>query len=82
MRLLKKGEKSIPLGKQKEIFNNLAAERTREIEKQHDSINFRDMIYHFKGLNKDIDFTDFIPIQTLFDDIKSKKVIFEYVEKN
>ena len=40
------------------------------------------MIYHFKGLTKDINFNDFIDVKTLFDDIKSKKTILEHVEKN
>ena len=40
------------------------------------------MIHHFKGPTKDIDFNDLIDAETLFDDIKSKKKRFEYVEKN
>ena len=36
-------------------------------------------MYHFKG--KDIDFNDFIYAETLFDDIKSRKIRFEDAEK-
>ena len=42
-----KEEKSIPLEKQKEMFFNLVAERTGEIEKLHNSVNFQNLIYHF-----------------------------------
>ena len=34
--------------------------------------NYQNLIYHFKGPTKDIDFNDFIDVETLFDDIKSK----------
>ena len=40
------------------------------------------MIYGFKGSIKDIDFNDLIGAETLFVDIKSKKIKFEDVEKN
>ena len=40
------------------------------------------MIFHFKSPTKDIDFNDFIDAETLFDDIKYKKIRFEDVEKN
>ena len=42
-------EKSIPLNKEKEIFYNFVAERTEEIEKLHNSVNFQNLVYHFKG---------------------------------
>ena len=57
-------------------------ERTGEIEKNDNSVNFQNLIYHFKGLNEDTDFNDFIGAETLFDDIKSKTERFEDVEKN
>ena len=57
-------------------------ERTGEIEKLHNSVQFPKLIYHFKGPTKDIDFNDFIDAETLFDDIKSKKIRFEDAEKN
>ena len=40
------------------------------------------MINHFKGPPKNIDFNDFTDAITLIDDIKSKKIRFEDVEKN
>ena len=58
----------------KEIFYNLAAERTGEIEKLHNSVNFQNLIYHF--------ICDFIDAETHFDNIKSEKIRFEDVEKN
>ena len=71
--LAEKEEESIPLDKKKEIFCNLVAERTGEIESLHNSVNFQNLIYHFKGPTKEIDFNDLIDAETLFDDIKSKK---------
>ena len=59
------------------ILYNLVAEKIRELEKLHNNVNFQNLIYHFKGLTKDIDFNDFIDAETLFDDIKSKKIRFE-----
>ena len=44
MHLLKKKKKSIPLETQKEIFYNVVAERTGEIEKLHNSVNFQNYI--------------------------------------
>ena len=57
-------------------------EKTGEIEKLHNSVNFQNLIYHFKGPTKDIDFNDFIDAETLFDDIRSTKIRFEDVGKN
>ena len=57
-------------------------ERTGGIEKNDNSVNFQNLIYHFKGLTEDTDFNDFIGAETLFDDIKSKTKRFEDVEKN
>ena len=66
-------EKSIPLDRQKEICFNIVAEKTGTTEKLHISVNFQILIYHFKGVTKGIDFSDFITAETLFDCIKSKK---------
>ena len=50
-------------------------ERTGEIEKLHNSVNFQNLIYHFKGRTKDIDeFNEFIDAEKLFHDIKSKEI--------
>ena len=56
--------------------------RTGESEKLFNSVNFKDLIYHFKGPTKDIDFNNFIDAETVFDDTKLKKIRFEDVEKN
>ena len=49
--------------------------------KFHNSVNFQNLAYHFKGPTKGIDSNDFIDAKTLFKDIKSKKITFEDVEK-
>ena len=72
MRLLQKKKKSIPLNKQKEIFYNLVAERIEEIKKLRNSINFQNLIDHFKSPTKDVNFDDFIDAEVLFDDIENK----------
>ena len=72
MRLLQKKKKSIPLNKQKEIFYNLVAERIEEIKKLRNSINFQNLIDHFKSPTKDVNFNDFIDAEALFDDIENK----------
>ena len=81
MRFLKM-KKIYHLISKKETFYNPVAERTGEIENLHNSVNFHNLVYHFKGPIKNINFNDFIDIETLFDDIKSKKIRFEYAAKN
>ena len=63
------------------MLYNLVVERTGKTGKLHNSVNFQKLIYHFMGHSKYIDFNDFIDAGTLFDDIKSKKIRFEDVEK-
>ena len=70
-------KKSIPLENQREIFYNVIAERTGEFEKSHNSVTFQNLVYHFKGPTRNIDFNDFIYPETLSNDIKSKKIRFE-----
>ena len=70
MRFLKKKKVYHLISKKKYKFYNLVAERTVEIEKLHNSVNFQNLIHHFKVPTKDIDFNDFIDAETLFDDIK------------
>ena len=52
------------------------------MEKLHHSFNVQNLIYHFKGPTKELNFNNFIDTETLFDDTKSKKIRFEDVEKN
>ena len=75
-------EKSISLDKQKEIFYNLVAERTGAIKKLHNSVKFQNLVYHFKVHTKNKDFSNSTDAETLFGDIKSKRISFEDVEKN
>ena len=49
----------------KKIYDPVA-ERTGEIEKLHNSVNFQNLLYHFEGPTKDIDFNDFINAEILF----------------
>ena len=73
--MLKKEEKGIPHYKQKKKFCSLVVERTGDIENLCNSVNLQNLIYHFKGLTKDIkDFNDFIDTETLFDYTESKKI--------
>ena len=72
MRFLEK-KKSIPLHKQKEIIYRLVVEGTGKIEKLHNSVNFINLIYNFKGPTKDIYFNDLIDAEIYFGDIKSEK---------
>ena len=65
-----KKERCRPLDNKKEIFYNLAAERTGEIEKLCNSVNFQNFIYNFKGLTKNKRFTDFIDVESLFGHMK------------
>ena len=56
-------EKSIPYDKQKKIFHSLVAEKTGQIEKLHKRVDFKNLIYHFKGSTKDIDLNgSYVPI--------------------
>ena len=59
----------MPLDKEKEILCNLVAEKTGEIENLHGSVNFQNLIYHFKGPTKYINFNNFIDAAALFEDI-------------
>ena len=46
-------EKCIQLDRQKEIFYNLVAENgTGEMEKLHNSVNFQNLMFHFKSPTK------------------------------
>ena len=68
-----KEEQNISLDKRKETFYN---------EKLHNSVNFQNLVHQIKSPTKDINCNDFIDADTLFDDIKCKKVRFEDVENN
>ena len=65
-------EYSLPIDKRKEIFQNLD-ERKTEIEELYNSINFKNLVYNFKGGNADINFSDFIGVETLYNTVNSHK---------
>ena len=52
------------------------------LKKLHNNFDFQNLMYHFKGPTKDINFNDLIDAETLFDDIKPKKIRFEDLDKN
>ena len=54
-------------------------EKAGEIGKLNNSVNFQALIYHFKGLTKDIEFDDLINAET--HQIKTKEIRFEDAEK-
>lgn len=45
-------------------------------------MNFKYLLYHFKGSAQDLDFNDFVDAETLFDDAKFKIIRFEDAEKD
>ena len=46
--------------KKKKRLYNLVAERTGKIQKLHNSVNFQNLMDHFKSPTKNIAFSDFI----------------------
>ena len=68
---------SLPL----EIFENLVDERIEEMKELHESIDFENLIYHFKGENADIEFNDFIDAETFCNNLKSHKIKLDDVKK-
>ena len=55
----------MPLVKQKEIFYKLVVERTKEIKKLWNHVNFENLIYYFKVSTKYIDLNGFVDDETL-----------------
>ena len=79
---MERERQNISLDKQKEMFYKLVAEKTGEIEKLYDSVNFQNLVHQFKGPTKNINCNDFIDADTLFNYIKCKKIRLEDVENN
>ena len=72
---------SLPLDKQKEILYKLVAERMETMEKLHNSIDFKKLIYHCKGPTASANFNDFIDA-TALDEIESNGIKLADEEKN
>ena len=53
-----------------------------EMNKLHESINFKNLIYHYKGTNRDVNFNDFIDSETHFNKPKLHKMKLEDLVKN
>ena len=75
MHLLKKKKKIYHLISRKKYFVTLLQE---ELEK----FNVVSLIYHFNDSTKSIDHNYLVHTETLFDDINSKEIRFEDIEKN
>lgn len=55
------------LRKKKEILCRIIAERMEKIEKLHNSIDFKNLMYLYKGPTPNIYFNDFTETATAFD---------------
>ena len=44
------------------------------IKNLNDYVDFKNLMYHYKGDTKDVDFINFINTKTLFDSIMNKKI--------
>ena len=75
MHLLKKKKKIYHLISREKYFVTLLQE---ELEK----FNVVSLIYHFNDSTKGIDHNYLVHTETLFDDINSKEIRFEDIEKN
>ena len=80
--LKKKNKVYLPLDKQKEIWYKLVAERTGEIGKLDNSVQFEKIKYNFKGPTKDLYLNGFIDGEIVFYYINSKKIKFIDAEGN
>ena len=54
-------------------------ERTEEL---HNSIDFNNLTYYYKGPTENVNFSNFIDTATLFNEIKSNKIKLGDAEKN
>ena len=52
------------------------------IENLNNYIGFKNLIYHYKGDIKDVDFSNFLDPKTLFDSITHKKIELADAVKN
>ena len=75
MHLLKKKKKIYHLINREKYFVTLLQE---ELEK----FNVVSLIYHFNDSTKSVDHNYLVHTETLFDDINSKEIRFEDIEKN
>ena len=77
---IKKG--SLPINKQREIFNELVEKRKETMRELHNSVIFDSLLYHYKGSTKDKDFNTYNDTKSLFDMIKNKDITLSHTEEN
>ena len=54
----------------------------KNVEHLNNQVDFKNLICHCKYATKDIDFSNFIDVKTLFDSIKHQKIKIADVVKN
>ena len=62
------------ISKQKEIFNELADERIKEITELNEKVNYDDLIYRYKGNTSDEKFNPYDNAFSLLDKIRHGKI--------
>ena len=73
---------NIPINKKREIFNKLVKERNEKMRELHNSVNFDDLSYHYKGPTKDKDFSVYNDTKSLYDIIRNKDMALSQAEQN
>ena len=63
-----------------EIFNELIGKK--RMNQLHHADEFNKLIYHYKGLTKDVDFSNYNDAKSLFDMIKSEDISFINAKDN
>ena len=72
------------LKKKKKIYHLISREKyfVTLLQKELEKFNVVSLIYHFNDSTKSIDHNYLVHTETLFDDINSKEIRFEDIEKN
>ena len=72
---------NLPPEKVKTIFDNLVVKRMEEMEKLQESMNFENVIYHYKSKNLDLHFNEFIVPESLNNKLKLHRIKLDDAEK-
>ena len=72
------------LKKKKKIYHLISREKyfVTLLQKELEKFNVVSLIYHFNDSTKSVDHNYLVHTETLFDDINSKEIRFEDIEKN
>ena len=81
MHLLKNKNKVYHLISKKKYSISLWQKKLEKLQNYIMIVYFQILVYHFNGPISDIDFNYSTDAETLFNDIKSKKIKFEEIEK-